>query len=113
MAEPIQMLTQERPWREFADAPGVHYKTLRKHGQDEGVSLLLKFDPGARYHAHSHPGGEEYFVLEGTLNDLGKTWPQGSYLWHPPGSGHRPYSEQGCVLLVVLAKGIVRAGAQG
>jgi anti-sigma factor ChrR (cupin superfamily) len=97
----IQMLTHEREWREFSDTPGVSYKTLRK-AEAGGITLLLKFAPGARYHAHRHPGGEEYYVLEGSLNDLGRAWPAGSYIWHPPGSAHRPFSDSGCVVLVVL-----------
>lgn len=109
MSEPIQILADEREWREFADAPGVSYKTLRKHASGgNGLTILLKFNPGARYHGHRHPAGEEYFVLEGELNDLGKSWPKGSYIWHPPGSAHRPFSEKGCVVLVVLPEGIER-----
>jgi len=108
MHKPIQILVQERPWREFADAPGVSYKTLRKHGPEAeaGLTILLKFEPGAKYHSHRHPGGEEYCVLEGVLNDLGKEWPSGSYIWHPPGSAHRPFSNAGAVVLVVLEKGV-------
>ncbi|MCB9894601.1 MAG: cupin domain-containing protein [Planctomycetes bacterium] len=107
MTEPIQILADEREWREFPDAEGVAYKTLRKHpstssGQAGGLTILLKFAPGARYHGHRHPGGEEYYVLEGELDDLGKSWPAGSYIWHPPGSAHRPSSKTGCVVFVVL-----------
>jgi anti-sigma factor ChrR (cupin superfamily) len=107
MEPPIQMVTADREWREFADAPGVSYKTLRKH-TGGGLTILLKFAPGARYHTHRHPGGEEYYVLEGVLNDLGEDWPAGSYIWHPPGSVHRPFSKEGCVVLVVLAQPIER-----
>jgi quercetin dioxygenase-like cupin family protein len=101
MNEPIQIVTPDKPWREFSDAPGVEYKTLRRH-EGGGVTLLLRFAPGARYHTHRHPGGEEYYVLEGVLEDLGKSWPAGSYLWHPPGSVHRPSSRQGATVLVIL-----------
>ena len=105
----IAFNTTEREWREFADNPGVSYKTLRKHEQG-GVTLLLKFDPGARYHAHRHPGGEEYYVVEGVLDDMGKGWPAGSYIWHPPGSSHRPASKSGAVVLVTLPQPIERLG---
>ncbi len=97
----IQIAADALSWREFKDAPGVHFKTLRKHPSG-GLTLLLRFEAGARYHTHKHPGGEEYFVLEGTLEDLGKSWPAGSYIWHPPGSVHRPASRTGCVVLVIL-----------
>ncbi|MBX3473329.1 MAG: cupin domain-containing protein [Planctomycetes bacterium] len=108
----IQMVTTERDWKPFADAPGVAYKTLRKH-EGGGLTLLLKFEPGARYHTHSHPGGEEYYVLEGVLDDLGKPWPAGSYIWHPPGSTHRPASRQGATVLVVLPQSIERTPPAG
>ena len=64
MEQPIQILADELEWREFKDAPGVSYKTLRKH-EDGGLTILLKFEPGARYHTPRHPAGEEYFILEG------------------------------------------------
>lgn len=105
MEQPIQIVTGDLSWREFADAPGVRYKTLRKHSGG-GLSILLKFDPGAKYHTHRHPGGEEYYVLEGVLDDLGKQWPAGSYIWHPPGSLHRPFSKQGATVLVVLPQAV-------
>ncbi|MCC7508403.1 MAG: cupin domain-containing protein [Planctomycetes bacterium] len=111
MSDAIQIQVDEREWREFSDSPGVFYKTLRKH-HGGGLTLLLKFSPGARYHAHRHPAGEEYFVLEGALDDMGKAWPAGSYIWHPPGSVHRPGSKAGCVVLVVLAEAIELTAGQ-
>ncbi|MBX3458831.1 MAG: cupin domain-containing protein [Planctomycetes bacterium] len=109
MHDAIQIRVEEREWREFSDAPGVSYKTLRKH-DNGGLTLLLRFAPGARYHTHKHPGGEEYYVLDGELNDLGKAWPAGSYIWHPPGSVHRPASTSGCVVLVILPQAVELMG---
>lgn len=105
MTHAIQIRVEEREWREFSDNPGVAYKTLRKH-DNGGLTLLLRFAPGTRYHTHKHPGGEEYYVLEGELQDLGKSWPAGSYIWHPPGSVHRPASKAGCVVLVILPQSV-------
>lgn len=109
MSESIQIIAAKRDWREFGDTPGVRYKTLRKHANG-GLTILLKFDAGARYHAHRHPGGEEYFVIEGVLEDLGKSWPAGSYIWHPPGSAHRPFSKEGCEVLVILPEAVELLG---
>lgn len=105
MSEGIQIKTGELEWRSFPDVEGVKYKTLRKH-ETGGLSILLKFDPGARYHTHRHPGGEEYYVVEGVLDDLGQSWAAGSYIWHPPGSVHRPGSASGCVVLVNLPEAV-------
>ena len=94
--------TQERPWREFPEAPGVRYKVLRHHAGRRGITLLLQFDPGAAYPAHRHPAGEEYFVLQGTLQDGGRTYGTDTFVYQPPGSAHRPVSPTGCTLLVSL-----------
>ena len=56
------------PWRETPYA-GVHWKKL---AFDAHVSsVLLRFEPGASYGAHRHPAGEQYLVLEGSLEDGG------------------------------------------
>ncbi|MHC4840333.1 MAG: cupin domain-containing protein [Planctomycetota bacterium] len=109
MSDSIQIQCNDVEWREFEDAPGVRFKVLRKH-DNGGISLLLQFDAGASYHGHRHPAGEEYYVLEGTLDDLGKRWSAGSYIWHPEGSVHRPSSTDGCVVLVILPEPIEKLG---
>lgn len=105
----LQSLATSRVFKPFADAPGVHYATLRKH-DNGGLTILLKFEPGAQYHPHRHPGGEEYYVLEGELDDVGKTWPAGSYVWHAPGSIHKPRSKTGCTVLVILPQAVELVG---
>lgn len=102
--------THSMPWRPFAEAPGVAFKTLKTHRPGTGVTLLLRFDPGADYPAHRHPAGEEYHVLEGALIDGGRSYGVGTYVWHPPGSVHRPRSEVGAVVLVFLREGIELIG---
>lgn len=89
------------PWR---DTPheGVRWKKLYFGGAGQGSAVLLEFAPGASYGAHRHPAGEEYLVLEGSLEDGGRTWAAGSYVRHPAGSVHRPSSQEGCLLFVTL-----------
>ena len=98
-------------WRDFDDAPGVHYKVLRHHEGRRGISLLLRFDAGARYPAHRHPEGEEYFVLNGDLRDGASTYGAHTYVYHPPGSVHTPVSPNGCTLLILLPAHIERTDA--
>ncbi|HZL84631.1 MAG TPA: cupin domain-containing protein [Candidatus Krumholzibacteria bacterium] len=100
--------SSSRDWREFEDAPGVRYKVLRHHEGRRGLTLLLQFDAGASYPAHRHPQGEEYFVLEGTVEDGGRTYGAQTYVFHAPGSVHRPSSPGGCTLLVTLPAHIER-----
>ena len=90
------------PWRESPYA-GVRWKKLAFDPETGRSAVLLQFEPGARYGAHRHPQGEQYFVLEGALEDGGQTWSQGSYVDHPPGSSPTPSSEKGCLLFVTLA----------
>jgi anti-sigma factor ChrR (cupin superfamily) len=104
----IHVDTDGIPWRSFPDVSGVDYKVLRRHPEGGGLTLLLRFAPGADYAAHRHPGGEEYLVLSGTLADGGHTYESGDYVYYPPGSAHRPASRDGCVVLVLLPAAIER-----
>jgi anti-sigma factor ChrR (cupin superfamily) len=103
--------TQSLPWRDFADAPGVRYKVLRHHDGKRGITLLLQFDAGARYPAHRHPGGEDYYVLDGTLDDGGREYGAHTFVHQPPGSAHSPRSRSGCTILVMLPEHIERLDA--
>ncbi|MEK9755036.1 MAG: cupin domain-containing protein, partial [Rhodospirillaceae bacterium] len=49
---------------------------------------------------HDHPGGEEIFVVEGSLIDEHGRYPEGTWLRAPSGSVHSPYTDEGCVLWV-------------
>lgn len=95
------------PWRPTPHA-GVEWKKLafdaRPLEEGGGASaVLLRFAPGARYGTHRHPRGEQYLVLEGSLEDGGETYGAGTWVWHPPNSAHTPSSQEGCVLFVSLA----------
>jgi anti-sigma factor ChrR (cupin superfamily) len=92
---------ESTPWR---DTPhdGVRWKKLRYDPGSGRSAVLLRFEAGARYGAHRHPGGEEYLVLEGSLEDGGRSYRAGTYVHHPPGSSHAPSSKEGCLLFVTL-----------
>lgn len=95
----------ELPWRE-TPYRGVVWKKLYYDSATGESAVLLRFEPGAAYGAHRHPEGEEYLVLDGSLEDGGETWGAGSYVRHPPGSAHRPSSREGCTLFVRLPEPI-------
>ena len=102
MAEPGQYVEADAlPWRPSPYA-GVEWKKLRFDPASGESSVLLRFAPGSRYGRHRHPAGEQYLVLEGSLQDGGRTWGPLSYVRHAPGSVHEPRSEQGCLLFVTL-----------
>ncbi|MFN7975508.1 MAG: cupin domain-containing protein [Acidobacteriota bacterium] len=98
---PLFQQTADLPWRDTPYA-GVSWKKLA-HDVETGLStVLLRFAPGARYGAHRHPEGEQYFVLEGSLEDMGRSYGAGTYVRHLPGSVHAPSSREGCLLFVTL-----------
>ena len=94
--------TDALEWREFEEAPGVTYKLLRRHEQDDGTTVIIRFSAGSSYPAHRHPRGEEYYLLEGTLEDARGRYEAGDHVYYPPGSAHRPHSRTGCTVLVFL-----------
>lgn len=107
-SKPAESLTQlvrsnQIDWQPLAEpgVSGVFGKVLRFDKDTRRAStILLKFDAGATYPAHNHPGGEEVFVLEGDLK-LGKDHLYaGDYLYTPPNGKHAARSEGGCVVLV-------------
>ncbi len=64
--------TKNRKWSE-SPAPGVWRIKLDSHGEETGrATSLVKFDPGSSFTEHSHPNGEEIFVIEGRLCHLCK-----------------------------------------
>ncbi len=97
--------SSELPWRE-SPSPGVSWKKLFFDAERGESAVLLKFEAGASYGAHEHPGGEEYLVLEGTLDDGGRQYGAGTYVRHPAGSRHRPHSAGGCLVFVRLPEPI-------
>ncbi len=104
--ESLVVQADAKPWKGFPEVPGVEYKVLRRHPEGGGLTLLLRFARGVHYPTHRHPGGEEYYMLEGTLRDGGKTYGKDAFVYHPPGSIHTPSSPGGAELIVVLPKAI-------
>lgn len=70
-------------------------------------AFLSKFEPGASYPNHSHPAGEEIFVLEGEVRSGKDELKKGDYLYMPPGSTHSVFSKTGCILLFKVPEEVV------
>ena len=96
------MTTTNDDWRPSKAGTGVSVKLLRRDAQSGAVTVLLRFDPGARFPAHRHPAGEEVFVVEGDVRIGKERLHQGDYLYAEPGSIHAVSSESGGMILVVL-----------
>ena len=82
---------------------GLYVKALRfDEAAKRPPTFLLKFDPGASYPNHSHPGGEEVYVLEGEIRFGSTQLNAGDYLYTPPNATHSVFSRTGCVLFLVV-----------
>ena len=82
---------------------GVERRMLDRRGAELArATSIVRYAPGSRFGRHSHGGGEEILVLEGTFSDEQGDYPAGSYLRNPVGTSHAPFSENGCTILVKL-----------
>ena len=61
---------------------------------------LVTLAPGTRAPEHEHPGGEEIFVIAGSLCDDAGRYETGTWVRYPHGSRHAPHTEDGCTLYV-------------
>jgi anti-sigma factor ChrR (cupin superfamily) len=92
----------EIEWQASPSA-GVSRRPLdRIGGEVARATTIVRFDPGSRFAAHVHGGGEEFLVLEGVFQDESGDFPAGCYVRNPPTTRHTPGSEPGCVLFVKL-----------
>jgi quercetin dioxygenase-like cupin family protein len=82
---------------------GVERVMLDRVGDEVAVATsLVRYAPGASFDPHKHALGEEFIVLEGVFSDEHADYPAGSYIRNPPGTGHTPHSDPGCVIFVKL-----------
>ncbi|WP_022976089.1 cupin domain-containing protein [Nevskia ramosa] len=94
--------TTAMDWTPSPEA-GVERKRLDRDGDEVArATSLVRYAPGSRFAAHTHGGGEEFYVLEGVFEDEHAAYPAGTYVRNPKGSRHIPRSSQGCTILVKL-----------
>jgi anti-sigma factor ChrR (cupin superfamily) len=98
----VALDTAALPWMPSPLA-GVERRMLDRHGAEQArATSIVRYAPASRFERHSHGGGEEILVLEGTFCDEQGNYPAGTYLRNPVGTSHAPFSEVGCTLLVKL-----------
>jgi quercetin dioxygenase-like cupin family protein len=76
----------------------LHYDQVKQRS----TTILLKFEPGATYPYHNHPGGEEIFVLSGEAIIENVTLSEGDYLYTPVNFKHAVTTKTGCTMLFVV-----------
>ncbi len=85
------------------DTKGISFKVLKYDEQvKRATCIMLKFDAGASYPYHNHPGGEEAFVLEGEAFFNTTKLSKGDYLHTPPDCKHSVKSENGCTIFFIV-----------
>lgn len=83
--------------------PGVDRKMLDRIGDEVArATTIVRYAPGSAFSAHTHDGGEEYLVLDGTFCDEHGAFPRGTYVRNPPTSSHTPSAPDGATILVKL-----------
>jgi quercetin dioxygenase-like cupin family protein len=82
------------------DTKGIFVKILRyDETKKRAPSFMLKFEAAAKYPFHNHPGGEEVYVLEGSVFFNDTELFADEYLYTPKNFKHSVHSKNGCVLL--------------
>ena len=90
------------PWVSSPNA-GVERRMLDRIGEEVArATSIVRYAPNSHFSAHTHGGGEEFFVLDGVFSDEHGDFPAGSYIRNPPGSRHTPGSAKGCTIFVKL-----------
>ncbi len=86
MAEIVEVSWTARAWSPTETA-GIDYSVLRDHGAG-GATFLLRFGAGVVGLPHTHPEGEELFVVSGDITIGGRRLKTGDYLYTPPNEAH-------------------------
>lgn len=84
-------------------AAGVDRRMLfRIGGEVARATSIVRYAPGSAFPRHTHTGGEEILVVDGTFQDEHGDYPAGSYFRNPPGTSHEPAAKDGCTIFVRL-----------
>jgi quercetin dioxygenase-like cupin family protein len=94
--------SEDRQWTP-TEAPGLDYAVMRPN-ETGGATLLLRFEKGFVGGAHTHPGGEELFVISGDITIGEERLKAGDYLYTPPDGVHAAVAHEQSVLLLQLPK---------
>jgi anti-sigma factor ChrR (cupin superfamily) len=98
----IVIETAARDWI-ASPSDTVWRKPLEREAAEHGrTTSIVRFAANSRFPRHVHPLGEEILVLDGVFSDEHGDYGPGTYIRNPPGSGHSPFSREGCTLFVKL-----------
>ena len=98
---------KSKEWQPLIEK-GIHYEGISviplhyDEAKGRSTTILLKFEPGAKYPYHNHPGGEEIYVLQGEAILEDASISAGDYLFTPPNFKHSVTTKTGCTMLFVI-----------
>jgi anti-sigma factor ChrR (cupin superfamily) len=99
-----ELRDKDGDWQPFR--PGVTAHWLYDEGHSGAACVLLRYEAGARVALHEHLGYEQMLVIEGDQFDEEGSYPEGSFVIHPPGTRHSPGSVGGCIALLIYEKAV-------
>lgn len=81
--------------------PEISWQPI-SYRRDKGVgSYLIRMQPGAVVFQHTHPGFEDFVMLEGELVDSdGTVYKAGDFVSFEPGTRHSSRTHTGCLIAV-------------
>ena len=99
----IVIKPEEYSW---VDSPlaGVTRMMLDRVGDEIArATSIVKYEPFSEFSAHTHTGGEEFYVLKGVFADEHGSYPKGTYVRNPIGTAHTPkIGAEGATIFVKL-----------
>jgi anti-sigma factor ChrR (cupin superfamily) len=83
------------------DHPGLNWLPITFDPKTSRGSYYFQMEPGAVTKPHTHPGYEEFLVLEGeAIESDGRVLKAGDFVSFKPGSYHNTRTETGCLMIV-------------
>ncbi|OCP22497.1 MULTISPECIES: cupin domain-containing protein [unclassified Ensifer] len=102
LSKPVTVHAAKLEWVP-SPAGGVDRRMLFRVGEEVArATSIVRYAPGSAFPRHTHTGGEEILVLDGTFQDEHGDYPAGSYFRNPPGTSHVPAAKEGCTIFVRL-----------
>ena len=95
-------LLQWEPFRELIEIHRLY------HIPDGASAAFLRYAPGALLERHHHLGYEHIYVIQGSQTDDNGHHPAGTLVINPPGSTHRVSSPEGCTVLAIWERPVVK-----
>ena len=95
----VALQTEGLQWQP-GKRPGVETKALHAQSEFADETRLERWAASAALDEIQYPGGAELFVLDGAFRDDDGAYESGTWLRLPPGSAHRPATDEGCTVYV-------------